>query len=150
MAKLDEMVAGPRDEDIAAARARLESLQSQVELLRLQNARQKRLLAEHATSTDQYEQTKFGLQARQSQLDEAKHDLSELLNGTRKEQIAAQQASVAELDAAIADIDVGIRKSTLTAPFDGTIARRLADEGTVVEQGHPVFRLIEDRVLEVR
>ena len=52
------------------------------------------------------------------------------------------------MDAAIADIDVDFRKSTLKAPFDGTIARRLADDGTVVEAGQPVFRLVEDQVLE--
>jgi RND family efflux transporter MFP subunit len=147
-AKLDEMVTGPRAEDIAAARARVESLRAQVELLKLQTARQKRLVASNATSLDEYEQHAFGLKAREAQLNEAQHNLDELVNGTRKEQIEAQRAVVAELDAAIADIDVDLRKSTLKAPFNGTIARRLADHGTVVEAGQPILRLVEDRVLE--
>lgn len=147
-AQLDEMVSGPRDEDIAAARARVESLQAQVELLNLQTARYKRLLASSATSQDEYEQYAFGLKAREAQLDEARHELEELHNGTRQEQIDAQRAAVAELDAAIADIDIDLRKSKLTAPFDGTIARRSADDGTVVETGQPVFRLVEDQALE--
>jgi RND family efflux transporter MFP subunit len=147
-AKLDEMVAGPRDEDIAAARARVESFQAEVELLRLQTARQKRLLAQTATSRDEYDQHAFSLKARESQLNEAQHNLEELLNGTRKEQIEAQRAVVEELTAAIADIDVDLRKSTLKAPFDGTIGRRLADDGTVVAAGEPIFRLVEDQVLE--
>jgi RND family efflux transporter MFP subunit len=147
-AQLDEMVTGPRDEDIAAARARVESFQAEVELLRLQTARHKRLVATNATSQDEYEQYAFGLKARDAQLNEARHNLEELLNGTRKEQIEAQRAVVAELDAAIADIDVDLRKSKLTAPFSGTIARRLADDGTVVEAGQPVFRLVEDQALE--
>jgi RND family efflux transporter MFP subunit len=90
------------------------------------------------------------MKARAAQLNEAQHNLDELLNGTRKEQIAAQRAVVTELDAAIADIDVDLRKSTLKAPFDGTIARRLVDDGTVVDVGQPVFRLVEDQVLEAR
>ena len=147
-AGLAEMIAGPRDEDIAAARARVESFQAQVELLRLQTDRQKNLLAEKATSRDEYEQYVFGLKARDSQLNEANHDLQELLNGTRKEQIAVQRAVVDELDAAIADVDVDLRKSTLKAPFAGTIARRLVEDGTVVEAGQAVFRLVEDQVLE--
>lgn len=147
-AKLDEMVTGPRDEDIAAARARVESLQAQVEMLRLRTARHHRLLAQNATSQDEYEQHAFGFKARESQLNEAKHDLEKLLNGTRTEQIEAQRAVVAELDAAIADVDVDLRKSTLRAPFDGTIARRLADDGTVVQAGQPIFRLVEDQALE--
>ena len=88
-AKLDEMVTGPRDEDIAAARARVESLQAQVGLLKLQTARHKRLHVQNATSQDKYEQHAFGLKAREAQLNEAQHNLEELLNGTRKEQIEA-------------------------------------------------------------
>jgi RND family efflux transporter MFP subunit len=147
-AKLDEMLTGPRDEDIAAGRARVASLQAQVELLTRQTARHKNLRARNVTSQDEYEQYAFGLQARQSQHREANHNLDVLLNGTRKERIEGQRAAVAELDAAIADVDVDLRKSTLKAPFDGTIARRLADEGTVVEVGQPVFRLVEDQALE--
>ena len=147
-AKLDEMVTGPHEEDIAAARARVEGLQAQVELLKLQTDRQERLVALNATSQDEYEQFAFGLKAREAQRNEAQHNLEELLNGTRKEQIEAGRAEVAELDAAIADVDVDLRKSTLRAPFRGTIARRLVDEGTVVEVGQPVFRLVEDQVLE--
>jgi len=147
-AKLGEMVAGPRDEDIAAARARVESFLAQVELLKRQAARQKKTVASRATSQDEYDQTIFGLKAREAQLSEAQHNLNELLNGTRKEQIMAQQAVVDELDAAIAAVDVDLRKSTLKAPYSGTIARRLADDGTVLDVGQPIFRLVEDRALE--
>ena len=147
-AKLDEMVTGPRDEDIAAAGARVASLQAQVELLKLQTARHKRLVASNATSQNEYEQYAFNLKAREAQRNEAQHNLQQLVNGTRKQQIEAARAVVAELDAAVADIDVDLRKSTLPAPFDGTIARRLADDGTVIEAGQPIFRLVEDQVLE--
>ena len=148
VAQLDELVAGPRDEDIAAARAKVESLEAQAELLKLRTARHKKMLASGASSQDQYEQYAFGLKSVRARLMEARHNLEELLNGTRAERIVAQKAIVSELDAAIADIDVDLRKSKLTAPFDGTIARRLADDGTVVEAGQPVFRLVEDGKLE--
>jgi len=147
-ALLDEMLAGPRSEDIAAARARVASLQAQAELLKLQTARQKRLVPSGATTQDEYEQYAFGLKAREAELSEARHNLEELLNGTRKEQIEAQRAVVAEFAAAIAEIDVDLQKSTLTAPFDGTIARRFVEAGTVVNAGQSVFRLIEDAALE--
>lgn len=148
IAKLSEMVKGPRDEDIAAAQERVKSRQAQVELLKRQTARLKKLIVTHAASQDEYEQFAFGLKSRVAQLNEASHDLEELLNGTRKEEIDAQRAVVDEFDAAIADIDVSLRKSKLAAPFNGTIARRQADEGTVVEAGQPVFRLVEDQALE--
>jgi RND family efflux transporter MFP subunit len=148
VALLDEMLAGPRGEDIAAASDRVASLQAQAELLRLQTDRLKRLVPTGATTQDEYEQYAFGLKAREAELSEARHHLEELLNGTRKEQIEAQRAVIAELDAAIAEIDVDLQKSTLTAPFDGIIARRYVEAGTVVNTGQRVFRLIEDGALE--
>jgi len=147
-AKLDEMVSGPRNEDIQAAQARVKSLQAEVTLLSRQHGRRKALIARNVITHDEYEQFAYGLKARAATLAEAGHDLDELRNGTRKEQIEAQRAVVAELDAALADIDIDLRKSTLKAPFAGTIARRLADEGTVVEAGRPIFRLVEAHVLE--
>jgi len=148
VALLEEMLAGPRSEDIAAMRARVESLEAHVALLRVQTARHERLLRQNATSQDEYDQYAFGLKAREAELTEARHNLEELLNGTRKEQIEAQRAVVSEFDAAIAEVEVDLKKSTLTAPFDGTIARRFVEAGTVVDAGRQVFRLVEDGALE--
>ena len=147
-ARLAEMVKGPRDEDIAAARARVESLRAQVKLLQLQTDRQSRLLSKDATTRDAYDEFAYGLRTREAQLDEAGHNLEELLNGTRSERVAAQRAVVAELEAAIAEVDVNLDKSRLTAPFAGTVARRLIDRGTVVQSGQAILRIVEDGALE--
>ncbi|MEL6195671.1 MAG: efflux RND transporter periplasmic adaptor subunit [Myxococcota bacterium] len=52
------------------------------------------------------------------------------------------------LRAAISEIDVDLRKSKLTAPFDGQVAARLVDEGTVVASGVPVVRFLESGGME--
>ena len=80
----------------------------------------------------------------------AEEQLAELRAGTRKEQIAAQRARVAQLEAAIDRIDIDLAKSELRAPFDGAVARRRVDEGTVVSAGTPIVEVIEDGVLEAR
>lgn len=147
-AVLKEMVAGPRQEDIDAARAHVESLEAEVELMKLQTDRSRRLLRKRAASQDQFDEFAFGLKARQALLRQAQHELGELVNGTRQEQIDAQSANVERIDAAIADIDVDLRKSELKAPFSGTIARRFADDGTVVGAGQQILKLVEDTALE--
>ncbi|WP_250565920.1 efflux RND transporter periplasmic adaptor subunit, partial [Adonisia turfae] len=76
--------------------------------------------------------------------------LEELQNGTRPEQIMAQQALVQQLDASIADLDVTISKSTLQAPFAGVISAKQVDEGTVVGAGQSVIRLLENAIPEAR
>jgi RND family efflux transporter MFP subunit len=147
-AVLEEMVAGPRQEDIDSARAQVESLEAQVELLKLQTDRSRRLLRKSATSQNEFDEFAFGLKARQALLKQARHELEELVNGTRHEKVVAQKATVEQLDAAIADIDVDLRKSELKAPFSGTIARRFADDGTVVDAGQKILKLVEDTALE--
>lgn len=87
--------------------------------------------------------------ARQSVLVDRGHSSGQTLDDTAFE-AEALAAEVAGLDAAIAAIDLDIEKSTLRAPYAGRIERRTADEGTVVEAGSPVLRLIESGRQEAR
>jgi len=57
--------------------------------------------------------------------------------------LQAAEAKKNELEAALAQIDVDLRKSRLVAPFSGTVSARLVDEGTVVSAGAPVVRFLE-------
>lgn len=72
----------------------------------------------------------------------------------RLDDVSAQaKTSRAALDRTRAEMDgveVEIAKSTLRAPYAGTIARRLQDEGTVVQNGTPIFELLETGEVEAR
>ncbi len=57
--------------------------------------------------------------------------------------LQAAEAKRLELEAAIAQIDVDLRKSRLVAPFAGVVSARMVDEGTVVSAGAPVVRFRE-------
>lgn len=46
-------------------------------------------------------------------------------------------------------MEITIAKSTITAPFSGTIGERWLDEGTVVKAGQSVVRLVEEASPEV-
>jgi membrane fusion protein, multidrug efflux system len=63
-------------------------------------------------------------------------------------QLAAANATIRKVEATIKALKVDIDLSILRAPFSGSIVARLADEGTVVDPGTPVLRLIEDGKLE--
>lgn len=147
-AVLDELTAGPRPEVISIAQAEVRKLSAQLELLKIQDGRQARLLQQNAVSRDAYDVTRFSLKARKADLAAAEHRLEELTNGTRPEQIAAQKAALKQLSVQIADVDVDLEKSVLFAPFVGVIAERFVDEGKVVQAGTPVFQLIESHALE--
>ncbi|MGD1913793.1 MAG: efflux RND transporter periplasmic adaptor subunit [Rivularia sp. (in: cyanobacteria)] len=148
VAKLKELQAGVRSQTIAAARANVNQLKSQLQLARSKNQRRQRLYTQGAISKEQSDEATSDLNSKQANLESAQSKLNELLAGTRPEQIEAQEASIEQLDAKIASVEVELEKSILKAPFSGTISARLVDEGTVVAMGNPVFRLVEDGNLE--
>ena len=136
IAQLSELETGARVEDIAAAKAAVVDLEQQI--------------GQGAISREALDEFSFGEGSLQARLDQARSQLAELQNGTRPEQISAQDALVQQLDARLADIDVNLAKSTLNAPFDGTVAAHTVDLGTVVGAGQSVVRLVESGVPEAR
>ena len=149
-AQLQELQAGPRPEDIAAARAGVADLNNQLALARRKQARRQMLYEEGAISRESLDEEVFNAGAIASRLRQAQSQLDELLAGTRQEQITAQVAQVQQLEAQVQNIDLQLAKSTLKAPFDGRVAQRLMDEGGVVAAGQSVLRLVETGAPEAR
>ncbi len=56
---------------------------------------------------------------------------------------AAIRGQLKAIKASLTMIDITIAKSSIKAPFDGTIAARRRDEGAVVEAGVPIVELLE-------
>ena len=69
----------------------------------------------------------------------------EVVTSTRAAR-ARQNAAAAAADALRVQRDLMV----LTAPFDGVITARLADEGAIAQPGQPLLELIESGSLEVR
>ena len=150
IAQLTELETGARAEDIAAAAASVRDLEQQVALQNTRITRRERLYAEGAISRENLDEVSFTGGSLQARLDQARSQLTELQNGTRPEQLNAQDALIQQLDARLADIDVTLSKSTLYAPYSGTVAEHKVDEGTVVGAGQSVIRLVERSTPEAR
>ncbi len=146
---LEELVRGPRSQEIEQARAKVTELTALLALRQATLARSERLRQSLSISQQEYEESKAAFDAGQAQLDGAKHALSLLEEGSRVEQIAAQEAVVQSLTAALALIDVQIRESFILAPYDGVVQKRFADEGTVVAPGEVILEIIEAPNLEI-
>jgi RND family efflux transporter MFP subunit len=149
-ARLDEFIAGPRQQNIAAARAAVDDIKQQLELQKTKLKRRKYLYDQGAISREQLDEISFGENSLNARLRQAQSNLNELLAGTRTEQIAAQRAAVKQLEASISDLEITIAKSTIKAPFAGIVSARLIDEGTVVNTGQTVVRLVENTSPEAR
>ena len=148
IAQLKELQAGERPETIAAAKAVVANFQGQLNLENQKRIRRASLYAEGAISREQLDEVNASVASLQARLNEAQSELNRLQAGTRPERIEAQQATIRELDANLANIKIELNKSILKAPFTGTISQRQVDMGAVVSPGQSIFNLVEDRVLE--
>lgn len=149
-ARLAELLNGSRQEVKDAARADLAALTAQHKLDSLAFKRQEELKVSGATTSDEYDRARLALAASKGRMDSAQERLNEVLTGPRKEIIDAQRATVDELNAALENVAVQIKQSTLVAPFGGTIVARYLDEGAIATPQAPVLRLVEDTSLEIR
>lgn len=67
-----------------------------------------------------------------------------------REATQAAFATVTEMQARVASLDVDLQKSTLIAPFDGAVISRPVDIGTVVAVGQAVLVIQQTAQLEAR
>ena len=148
VARLKEMENGTRVETIATAQANVRQLQTELELAQQKSDRRKNLYAEGAISQEQRDEAVNEVATIQARLDQSQSQLEELLAGTRMEKIEAQRALIEQQDLKIANLDLELEKTVLKAPFTGTISARLVDEGTIVQTGQTIFKLVEDSQLE--
>lgn len=108
----------------AVAAADLASVEADLELARLRSERSTRLQATGAISAQDADAARLGAAALASR----------------------RQALLARLDS----IDLDLEKSTLRAPYDGVVAARDVDPGTVLAVGTPVLQLVSAGALQAR
>lgn len=149
-ARLRELRAGPRTQEIEQAESRVSELESNLKLSQANFARLSDLRNSSSISKQEYDESRFSLNAAEAQLQSATQALELLKEGTRVEQIESQVATVEGLVAQIAKIDADIRDQTIVAPFNGAIQMRQVDEGAVVSPGQTLLEILEATPYEVR
>lgn len=131
-AKLEELENGPRKQEISQAKAELERIQVQVDQLKTQYEREKELIKKESVTQQQFEETESRYFAAQRQVDSLRAALSLLEEGTRPEQIEAARADLERARAEAVRAEWQLGNCTITAPISGTILKKNAEEGNLV------------------
>ena len=141
-ARLDELIRGPRAEQIAAARANVEGATQNLEFRESELQRTRDVHARGLASPDSLDRAQAALDAAQAELKLRLAQLEELLSGTTLEQLAqAEQAvkqAAARRDLASLDLD----DLTLLSPVDGIADSRLFEIGERPGSGQPVMIIL--------
>jgi HlyD family secretion protein len=131
---LTELKVGPRNEDIAKARADLAAVEAQARNARTFYARQQKLGATGVIAKADVDAARAAAGNADGQVGAARAALDALLHGTRPEQIAQGVATVAAAEATAAAQRVLLDKLNIVAPRAGRIDRipyKLGDQAPV-------------------
>ena len=140
---LAEMKAGPRQEEIATAKKEWEAIMAEFEFAGLEAKRSKELLEQRAISESDRDRavSRAASLERSAAASKSRYEL--LLAGTRSEQIAQAQASLAEIEARLREMQV-------IAPTNCVLEVLHVRKGDVLGPNQPVATLIVPQRIWVR
>ena len=138
-ARLDELVRGPRSEQIAAARANVEGATQDLEYRQAEMKRVEDIHARGLASPDQLDKASAAVDAAQANLKLRLAQLEEMLAGTTIEELAQAEQAVAQLAARRDAIRVDLERHTTRAPVAGIADSRLFEAGERPAPGQPVI-----------
>ncbi len=120
-ARYDELIAGPRREEIDEARAALAGAEARLVEARLDHRRQRDLAARKLQSQAALDAAKARLDSAAAEQQSARARLDLLLAGTRAEQLRQAAAQLSTLTARRDELQIRIKRLTVTSPVPGIV-----------------------------
>jgi len=142
MSRLSAAEAGPRQQQISGARARLEVANSAMNTLRVELDRVLSLLKRKLASQNQVDLLQGNYNEALARVDEAKANLDELLEGTRSEEIDQARSSHAATVAVVRDLTITRDRATTIAPLPGIVEALPFEIGERPGRGATVVALL--------
>lgn len=141
-ARLDELVRGPRQEQIAAARANVNGAVQDLEFRSAEHERMKRIQEQQLASPELLDRAKAALDAAQANLDLRRAQLQELLAGTTVEELTQAEQALHQAEARRDYLQVDVDRHEIRAPVDGIVDSRIFESGERPASGQPVMILL--------
>jgi membrane fusion protein YbhG len=142
-AELDLALAGSRIQEIKAAKQTLLDAQADLKLKEQDFRRRRALLSEQGVSQEDLDTAATELKRARATFERVKQNYDQIVEGTRKEQIAVNRAN---LQLARENLDmsrVKLSYTVLSAPTSGVILVRQAELGEVMAPGTPVVTIAD-------
>jgi RND family efflux transporter MFP subunit len=138
-ATLAALKLGERPEEQLRREAQLRAAEARLANSKTEFDRYSRLLPTGSVSRAEYELAETAYHVAQEEQKSARQ-LVEKGGAARREDIDAQEGVVRTLEARLAEADVQLADSTLRAPYDGTVGKRMVEQGQVVAPNSPVVQ----------
>jgi HlyD family secretion protein len=141
-ARLDELVRGPREEQIEAARAGLQGAVEEREFREKDYARVREIHAQQLASPDLLDRANAALEAARAGEDVRRAQLAELLSGTTVEELNQAQFTLRQAEARRDLARIDLERHGIHAPVDGIADSRLFETGERPATGQAMMVLL--------
>lgn len=131
-AELAELETGSRPQEIAGALADLQEQEEILVQLESEFKRMKDAIKSNSISMTEFEQAQSSYLSTRKRVDRLRQTLSMMKEGPRKERIEVARAAVIQAEATLEKSKWRLDNCTLRAPISGTILKKNAEEGNLV------------------
>ncbi|MCZ6559003.1 MAG: HlyD family secretion protein, partial [SAR324 cluster bacterium] len=142
-AKVSELTAGPREEEIRIANVEIRIREVELERRRDLLKRMEALARFNAISAQDLEQQRAEVELGKVELLLGGEKLKLLMAGSKPQEIERAQAELALAKAKLSDVRADLNDLTIRSPIDGVVARRMVDPGEFVEDGQGLMQVVE-------
>jgi HlyD family secretion protein len=143
-------LAGSRTQDIEAAKLAVLDAQADLEQKKTDYARYQALYEKDEIPGQTRDLAATNVTRAQATYDRAQQIYNELVEGTRKEELAVEHSNVHQADQNLQMSRIRLTYTVLRAPFNGVVLVRQAELGEVVSPGTPIVTLADLDHLWVR
>ena len=144
-ARLDELVRGPRKEQIAAGRANVQGATHDLEFRKADYERAQMVFQRDLASPDSLDRARAALDAAEANLQVQQARLQEMLSGTTIEELTQAQQAVRQIEARLSVLQVDLERHAPLAPVDGIVDSRLYEPGERPAVGKPMLILLSGK-----
>ena len=149
-ASLTDATKGQRPTEIESLQAQIEHARVALELSQSELTRHEKLIASRATSIEEIERLRAKVSQDRKRVTQLEADLKTALLGARSDQIAAAEALVGSLEAALVRAEWELGQSRQVAPQSGVVFDTIYRQGEWVAAGKPVVVLLPPENIKVR
>jgi HlyD family secretion protein len=141
-ARLDELIRGPRKEQILAAQANVRGGEHELTYRETDLVRAEQLLERELASPEIRDRARAARDAAQASLESFEARLEELLTGTTKEELRQAEEGVRQAEARLASLQIDLERHSAIAPATGVVDSLLFEVGERPAPGQPMAILL--------
>ncbi len=141
-ARLDELIRGPRKEQIDAARATVDGARRELQFRQTEYERAQEVFERELSSPDRLDRAKAALDRAEATLEFEQARLQEMLSGTTVEELAQAEQAIKQVEARLSLLQVDLGRHQPQAPVNGIVDSKLYEVGEQPAIGQPMLVLL--------